>query len=471
MRPLDIFAPSPLARLTAVDSIWLAPHDQRNLPLPPLPPSPEDQQQLRVLLDCNSRAQLAHQDNPQGATPDHLLFHRPAFIAQNSRYLVVTRAAACYGCYPAHPSTEALKIAPPPQESCTDSTSLIPGNLASTARAKILEYRQRSSNLTSLASLRTYIMNEARESQTHTMGMRGEFPEDFFDDNLLVGLATGHWTSVPFLGTAQALPEYSLTFWHFIRSVARGNRSLKPVVPNDGFTSRELAQIFENIAFFFHVLYQEPSFDYLGTMESTFSRYSVLGGHLMYLQDHFDNRPFQIAWDAQPPDIRRQRTVAVLFHAAALWDYFARFSKRTMSDEEFFWQVKVGSCQDITFLRPVIAVLRQELQPLLKNWRREFEKHFALHRLQESIQRQGPYLQDLPHWMRPPLSLQEQTAMQRRLAQQQRQHLQQLPPPLLMGRSQDNLLLPRRHRRRPRIDGARARALPSQVRTSPAFAC
>ena len=314
MRPLDIFEPSPLARVTAVDSIWLAPYDQQHFPLPPLPQSPEDQPQLKVLLDCHARARQAFQDNPQGTTPDHLLFYRPVFIKRNARFLDVIRAAACFGCYPAHPATEALKIAPPPLEGCTSSTSLIPGNLSSTARLHILEYRQRSSSRDSLAGLRTFILNEARDSQSLSVGLRGNFPAGFLNDHMLVGLATGQWASVPSLAAVQALPDYTLTFWTFIRSVPRGNRSQHPVIPSDGFLAGELAQIFENMVFFFHVLYQEPSFDYLGTLQSTFSKYSVLGGHLMHLQAHFDNRPFQTAWDAQPADLRRQRTVAALFH-------------------------------------------------------------------------------------------------------------------------------------------------------------
>ena len=398
--PLDLFAAQDASVRPAkpeAQSPWVTPDIIHPLFSPQQVAKPEDLHQLRIWCATNARTAKSFDPSPGKHDPNQLSFHRQALLDGTHPFALVVRGAACWGAHVLPPSTLA-STARAPFHRCQAEHLVLPGNLGTPIRRAMLPLLRAKTNTATASSLVGFLVRESQLGQRlNKQAPTCHFVPTFFTNDIVEALSNWNLYDEPdFHQRASLTPGY-ISSWTFVASIPAGNQDGVPKVPYSGFTADQIHLLYDNMIYFLHILFKDPSsYKFLGHNHSTFSRQSILGGALRHAQQWFHDPNYQRLWDGQSEPLRHKRTSALLYYNARLWALMADWTYETMEPNLFYYQVTIGSQSDITFLNTIVDGSIDLLDARFRALRELYEETFNASKLSSLPLDENLYQHGLP---------------------------------------------------------------------------
>lgn len=169
-----------------------------------------------------------------------------------------------------------------------------------------------------------------------------------------------------------------LTPYHLPLTVGVSSDTKHPVIPHTGFDSATLGQMILNLHFLLHLLSRDSAlYQFLGPFQSPFSRFSLLGGALMWLHDLLNDFDFSQTWNQLSPKVKRFRT-ELFFHLLndlfAIWD---DWESPHVPNNERFQPAISGSLTGYYFVTSVFPSNLSDVHHHLATWREHVHSHIG----------------------------------------------------------------------------------------------
>ena len=174
-----------------------------------------------------------------------------------------------------------------------------------------------------------------------------------------------------------------------------------PRLPSTGLTSHQVTQLLRNIFFIFHLISCDTElYPIVGSLHSHFSRFSLLAGALMWLEQLFRNLEHEMAWDALPPDSCLFHSKIVLYALDDLFALWDRWGANTTARE---LRYPLASCKANSTLCLMLETFPHDAKTLhdhLADWRTLTGSHLDRGSLSSTLSAQQHYATySTPLWL------------------------------------------------------------------------
>ena len=165
------------------------------------------------------------------------------------------------------------------------STMLIPGCLGGEFLSKFTVAFNKGVSSQQARALQSFLKQRVREGGKHSAleGPVCRFDPNFFDDHTMSAILNMDFRSGDHIDSEKDLKEAFLSPYHFIRTLEKHSENSTPRIPSNGLFANAIADLTFNIFYCFHMFYHDYTMSaILGQGHSPFSRFSPLGGQLLF---------------------------------------------------------------------------------------------------------------------------------------------------------------------------------------------
>ena len=349
-----------------------SPNSRRVLPCPPESPTKSESHHpaLAVALTLQT----------QGTTHSILSAHSAHnltkfFKTDATQECKRVQAAAYLGAFTL-PSSCALS---PKDAATVAATCLVPGVIGRDFCRHVLDPLYSTPLPTAKVTITNWLQTEAskakaNQSQTEQSGIS----KSTFTQDIAIAWANLNITDCPTISTCSSLPKAELSPWHLIPSILQTQNTAGMASFSNGFSASEIAQIAENFSFLIHLIFRDASiFHIVGHDHSPFAKWGVLAKELRLVTDTFRDLNFKKSWDKQEPVDLRARSIAVMYHVAALGKVFTDWKHSNRPRNKQLMEFSDTKRHSLMLLHPQTRSRQATLHDLLSTWRAEFSLHFS----------------------------------------------------------------------------------------------
>ena len=201
----------------------------------------------------------------------------------------------------------------------------IPGNIGLAFGQAVLPALEKGNSNQALTTFQMWVKHQCMDAQfAGALGPTCRFDPAFWVTNTSRALLSLSFKPGRHLVSKEDFNGGVLTPSIYLLSLGLSSAVGMPRLPSNGLTSHQVTQLLRNIFFIFHLISRDTElYPIVGSLHSPFSRFSLLAGALMWLEQLFRNLKHEMAWDALPPDSRLFHSKIVLHtldDLLALWD-------------------------------------------------------------------------------------------------------------------------------------------------------
>ncbi|CAB9505648.1 hypothetical protein SEMRO_238_G095630.1 [Seminavis robusta] len=400
---LPIF--NPLAAHSTVEQLstthpWAIPAARRDAtPLPPSPANSTDPPAFLAFSQLHSQSTaLATEAKPEAVQYffSHKLMATPAAPTRD-----VVRIASFFTAT-IFPDSLTFTTCQSSAHRLDPSNHIVPGFLEGDFLAKLTAARGKDAKTsTQVKALQTCLKQQAREGarRTELQGPICRCDPTFFDTNITQAIQNMAFRPASMIvDNNDDLTDGSLSVFHFIRSLHNDSDQASPRIPAKELQANALADIAYNMFFLFHLFTMDWSLTHiLSPGHSPFSRFSILGGQLLFFADIFKDRSFQNNWaTALSTDDRLRATQAAFAALDQLFDIFYTWHTPKFAPDTTFLRGCRNSTTNFPFLIHCVTDASTPLQTALLDWRTQLGSTFTIAQLQQGIPRDGFFSVTLP---------------------------------------------------------------------------